>query len=255
MERMVTPALVARVVNYRDADRICTLLTLARGRISVLARSARRSRKRFGGALSLFVIAEATLQTPTRGDLFVLESLESLEDLAPGVSEDVVKMAHGSYMLEAARELWPGGQPEPRCFELLCGALRALATAPPSPPLLRAFELQLLSAMGLEHSLLRCAVCGAPEAPGSERISFDVEQGGVVCSRCGPRGRRLSPAAHEALVTLQHLPLTEAPGLELDPAVARETRDLMLDVMRFQLGKELRSLEFLIQLGGTKRSG
>ena len=248
MERYNTPALVARTVNYGEADRICALLTRDRGKISVLARAARRSRKRFGGALSLFVIGDAAVKTRARGDLSLLERFDSLEDLAPGISGDVIKVAHGSYLLELARELWPEGQPEPAAFELVCEALRALTRCPPSPPLLRAFELQYLEIMGLSPCLDRCVACGRD--PGEEQTLFNLHRGGILCRRCDPHGWPLPHPARRYLVEMGRLPLADAAAAAPEPRTAQPARDLMLDVVRHQLGKDLKSLEFITQLRG-----
>ena len=254
MDRVVvTPALVARSVDYGEADRICSLLTRDLGRVSALARSARRSRKRFGGALSLFVIGDATLK-PSRGDLLALERFDALQDLAPGIGGDVIKVAHGSYMLELARELWPEGQADADAFDLLCDGLRAVADNPPSPPLLRGFELQLLQAMGLAPCLDRCVSCGTAEAlaaPGNHgQVVFNLHRGGIVCPACTPSGTALDPAAHELLLGLSRTPLHRCPDAIASAAHARQARDLMLTVVRHQLGKDLKTLDFILKLRG-----
>ncbi|MFH1130461.1 MAG: DNA repair protein RecO, partial [Pseudomonadota bacterium] len=185
-EQLVTRALLARTVNYGESDRVCTLLTEDHGKLSAIAKSARRSRRRFGGALSVFVLGRATLLPRIRSDMLMLEGFDSLEDLGPGISADVVKMAHGSYMLEVVRELWPEGQAEPVLFRTLWQALKVLCFNPPARVLLRAFELQVLSLSGFLPSLERCVSCGGHLDTGA--LGFNVNEGGLVCSRCGPHG-------------------------------------------------------------------
>lgn len=249
-----TSAIVARRVEFRESDLICTLLTAAQGKISALARGARRSRKRFGGSLSLFVIGEASLREPGRGDLFQLEHFDCVEDLGSSLSIDMIKMAHGSYMLEVTRELMPTAQPEPACFSLLCEALRALAAlSAPSPCLLRAFELKLLRAVGLEPSLDRCVRCDAPAQPTTELL-FNVEQGGLVCANCGPGGWPMDPPTRQAMLELRDVSIKQAHDANHPPAVARQLRELMMLTVRHHLGKDLRSLDFLVQLSGWKQS-
>jgi len=250
--RLVTDALVARSVDYGEADRICTLLTRDQGKLAVLARAARRSRKRYGGALSLFVIGEATIKTAGRGSLLALERFDCREDLGAGIGHDVVKVGHGSYMLELARELWGEGQPDPECFELVCAALRTLSRCPQgSPSLLRAYELQLLGVLGLAPSLERCAGCGATAAGGP----FDLEQGGVLCAACTARPGSaprvaLDTGSQQTLLELQRITMFSAAELEPEAAVARQIRDLMIRLIRHTLGKDLKTLAFLVQLAG-----
>jgi len=248
METISTPALLARRVDYRDADLICTLLTRARGKLSAMARGARRSRKRFGGALGLFVVGEATLRSPARGgELHLLERFDSVEDLAGPISADVIKVAHGSYLLELARELWPTAQAEPAGFDLLCETLRVLAARPPAPMLLRAFELQFLQVSGLAPLVDRCVSCGGE--PGGE-LRFDLARGGVTCAECGGEGVPLAGPVHQLLLQLRSSPPREAAALTCDAESARSLRELMVRLTRHALGKELRSLEFIMQLGG-----
>ena len=56
-------ALLLRSVDYRDSDRIVTLLTERKGKMSALARGARRSRRRLGGALQPYVLMQAEYRT------------------------------------------------------------------------------------------------------------------------------------------------------------------------------------------------
>ena len=48
--RITTPAIVLRTVDYGEADRVVTLFTREHGKLSALARGARKSVKRFGAA-------------------------------------------------------------------------------------------------------------------------------------------------------------------------------------------------------------
>jgi DNA repair protein RecO (recombination protein O) len=255
VQPLVTAALLARTVDYGESDRICDLLTATVGKVSALARGGRRSRKRFGGALSLFVIGEATLR-PGRGSgrLLTLERFDAREDLASAISGDLVKVAHGSYMLELARELWPPHQPEPDGFELICQALRVLAREQPSPSLLRAYELQLLVGAGLDPCLDRCVSCGGQRL--GDPILFNAHRGGVVCPDCGPRGWPLSPGARSGLISLARMPLAQAAVQRPEREAALQMRDLMLLWVRHQLGRDLKTLQFIEQLrGGAGRGG
>jgi DNA repair protein RecO (recombination protein O) len=177
----------------------------------------------------------------------ILEEFASLEDLGAAISGDFVKVIHGSYMLELARELWPPGQAEPEGFLLVCQALRALAGVAPSPSLLRAYELQVLRSVGLAPSLDRCVVCG--EDSGAAELIFSVEQGGILCPGCaGDRGACLPAEVHAGLLALAKRPLEEAAAFAPSPEAARGMRELMLRLVRNALGKEIHSLSFVEEL-------
>ena len=144
---MVTPSIVLRTVDYGEADRIVTLYTREAGKLSALARSARRSTRRFGAGLSIFGTGEATLTERASSELCTLESFHSARGF-PGLLLDVARMAHAGYACELVRELSPPRHPEPELFELLLEMFTRLEDGPARPEALRVFELRLLEAVG-----------------------------------------------------------------------------------------------------------
>ncbi|MBS3810049.1 MAG: recombination protein O N-terminal domain-containing protein, partial [Desulfobacterales bacterium] len=54
MSGFSTPAILLRRIEYGDYDLIATFLTRAKGKISVIAKNAKKSRKRFSGLLEPF---------------------------------------------------------------------------------------------------------------------------------------------------------------------------------------------------------
>jgi DNA repair protein RecO (recombination protein O) len=249
--RTVSEAIVLRAVDYGEADRVVTLLGREVGKVSAIARGARRSRKRFGGALELFGAGQAVL-APRRGELWVLESFDARRGF-PHLALDVAKVAHGAYLCELSRELQPEHEPDPRIYGLLEEALGLLDAGEARPSLLRAFELQLLDALGLAPSLARCVGCGAEVAPGEGEL-FDVRRGGLVCAACAggaasvaPTARLLSGGARAALVAALEAPLAEARAVEWG-AHAGPARDLLQALLAEHLPRPLRSVDFIAKL-------
>jgi DNA repair protein RecO (recombination protein O) len=54
MSILATPAVLLRRVDYGDFDLILTLFTESTGKIAVIAKHAKKSKKRFAGVLELF---------------------------------------------------------------------------------------------------------------------------------------------------------------------------------------------------------
>ncbi|PIE65860.1 MAG: DNA repair protein RecO [Deltaproteobacteria bacterium] len=256
-EKVITRALVARSVDYGEADRILTLLTEDGGKVSALARSARRSRKRFGAALSLFVLGRAELGSPRRGsDLRPLARFDPITDLAGVIGADLGKMTHGSYVLELARDLWPSEESDPALFHLVMETLGAIAEVPPSPRLLRCFELRLLAAIGLAPSFDQCVRCGEgiPGASGTVgMLGFSATSGGAICAACGPHGWPLAEDVWREARILGALRPREAASEASERTTALELRELCRLVLRHHLGRELKAWQFLAQLTGGGR--
>src|SRR2546423_5184298 len=169
--RITTAAIVLRTVDYGEADRVVTLFTREAGKLSALARGARKSVKRFGAALGLFGVGEALLVDKPNVELAALERFDGARGF-PALMSDVAKVAHGGYACEVVRELIPPRQPEPEIFELLITFFAALEAGPARAAALRLFELRLLRALGVLapiHPRGRCrsGVLPGPPAPPS----------------------------------------------------------------------------------------
>jgi DNA repair protein RecO (recombination protein O) len=246
MPRLVTPAIVLRTVDYGDADRVVTLLTREVGKLSALARGARKSVKRFGAGLALFGVGEAVLLDKPNAELGGLERFDAARGF-PSLMLDVAKVAHGGYACELVRELTPPRQPEPELFELLVTFFAALEVGPARAETLRIFVLRLLDALGLRPELERCLACGsdALDAPGDV---LDVRRGGVVCAHCHGHGRPLVDDVRRALVDAQALDLHAAAAFALAPSVNAGAREALGAIIIDHVGRPLKSLEFIAKL-------
>ena len=244
--RVTTPAIVLRTVDYGEADRVVALFTRDAGKLSALARGARKSVKRFGAALGLFGVGEAVLVDTPNVELSALERFDGARGF-PALMSGVAKVAHGGYACDVARELIPPRQPEPEIFELLVTFFAALEAAPARAETLRIFELRLLDALGLRPQLEACVACGSDEL-GAIGDVLDVRRGGVVCAHCHGHGRPLVDDVRRALVDAQALDLHAAAAFALAPAVNAGAREALGAIIIDHVGRPLKSLEFIAKL-------
>lgn len=246
MARFVSLAVVVRTVDYGEADRVVTLLTRGHGKLSALARGARKSTRRFGAGLSLFGVGEATLSERPGAELATLEAFDGARGF-PGLYADVAKVAHGGYACELVRELSPVRQPEPEMFDLLVGLCELLSGGPARAETLRVFELRLLDLVGLRPQVSRCAT-GDDCTLDTDGQVFDVRRGGVVCAACHGSGRPLAGEVRRALASAQGLTLDQAASLTLAHAVNAGCRDAIAALIIDHLGRALKSVEFIDKL-------
>ena len=243
MEISRCEALVLGVMDYREADRIVTLFTLEHGKLKGVARGAKRSIRRFGGALEPFARLTAHL-VPT-GGLARLDGADVVT-IHPRIRADLLKIGYAGYACEAVDLLLPEGLPNPRLFRLLASYLERLDAAPPVPSDRRFFEINLLNILGYRPNLEECASCGTvlSAAPGGHA----GPDGAILCGRCGRGGRPVSAGTLARLVTALRTgrfgvvkftaaELAEA-GCIVDPAIA------------LHVSRPLKSLDFLREVGG-----
>lgn len=244
-------AVVLRRVPYGESDLIVHFFTREAGRLSALARGARRSKKRFGGALGLFAVVRVDLRNRKNSELWSANSAELVQSFQD-IALDVVAMAHASYGTELVRELSAPEVADAAVFDLLVELYESVACAGPRAGRLRVFELRLLELMGLAPILDRCARCG-DRAMGNALI--DPAGGGALCRPCagGARGavRELPTGARSLLCRAQRMEcLAEGDILDGDDE-AGDARAAMLATLYSHVGKPLRSVEFIAKLSGA----
>jgi DNA repair protein RecO (recombination protein O) len=235
-----TDALVLRGIRFGEADTVLSVLTPDQGRLSAIAKGARRPKSRLGGRLQPGVRVRLTLHEG-RGDMATVRTAGVLEANAGLWAQGYRLLAAGS-VLEGALRTLPEGQPDPGAYHLVCRGLSLLARAPSldSPPRLDPVVLgvhaKLLVVAGLVPRLDPCADC----APGAAMVAYSPATGGAVCRSCAAGADPTTPAALGALRGLLTRPLSEAAEV-LPPGRAFEVERLLSLTLREHLGVELKS--------------
>jgi len=248
-QAIVTPAILLRRVAYAEADLVVTLLGSETGRVSALARGARKSSRRFAGGLGMAATGEARLHERAGADLMVLESFDASDDRA-GLATDIAKTAHAAYAIELCDRLCPPRQAEKSVFQWLDEFLSRLSAGSATAERLRVFELGLLRGLGIGPSLDRCVVCDRGEL-GGEDVRWHPDRGGVVCRNCSGRGDLMSGNTRQVLERLAKTGLAEADGLVLGPDVGAGCRRAVLALLREYVHGPLRSLDFIEKMSGN----
>lgn len=251
MAQLKLTAAVLRCVDYGESDRVVTLFTRERGKVSAFARGARASRRRFGGALEPFTMLSAEVRERAGSELLGLDGV-SVVRANGGIRGDLARIACAGYAAELARELVRDHEPHGELFDLLDAYFALLDAGPALPDALRAFELGALRAAGLAPRLDACASCGRP-AGASERARLDPGAGGLLCEACAPSASPaaavLSRAAADGLLRLAEGGLGAADGTVLPGAAGREARDALTRFVEFHLGRRLQARRFLDEVG------
>lgn len=254
MTRLQTEALLLRSVEFSESDRIVHLLTPERGRLTAIAKGARRSIKRFGGSLDLF--NHLRVQIDKRRGMARLEGAVLIDPFLP-LRAVPGRFALASYLVELLDRVAPeAGAPSDlrRVFGFALAALRALSEADVTPGLRALLELQTLDVLGLRPELGRCVHCGrAPVGPGP--VAFHVADGGVLCGACASRCD--APLLRVHLGTLRALEqgiefgTARLSRISWSPQALAEALELVSRFQRFHMGIQLRSEPFLDQMVGS----
>ena len=151
-------AIVLRTYPLREADLLVTLFTRLEGKVRGVARAAKKSKKRFGGALEPLTYVRAYYDDRERSELARLDSCDVLESpLATEVSYPrAVALGHVAEVLD---ELLPDREANDAVFRLALSVLASLRGPEIWLPITY-FELWMTRLMGYLPELGECIVCG-----------------------------------------------------------------------------------------------
>lgn len=161
--------------DFGEAHRIIEVLTPDSGRLSLLARGGRASRRRFAGALDQFL--HLRMEVSTRGRLWSLSSARVLEPRV-GIRSDWASYVRANVVCECARLLTPEHADAADMYAVVNEGLERL-DAHEVIAAARAFP-RLLRAAGIAPALDQCVRCKGR----GELVDLDPVAGGAICSGC-----------------------------------------------------------------------
>ena len=160
-----TPGIILRTRPLTETSLIVNWLTPGLGRVSTVAKGARRPKSSFRGKLDLFYEADLSFQRSRRSELHALREV-SLRETHAALREEMGWLQQASYCAALIEQVTERETPLPAIYELMRGLLAALPQLPPRPPTLFSFELKLLNELGLGPDLAEAKL-----TPGAKLIA------------------------------------------------------------------------------------
>jgi DNA repair protein RecO (recombination protein O) len=244
MSAIETAAIILSVKDYGEADRLVTFLTPERGRLTGVAKHARKSKKRFAHCLEPMSRVTLFLSERARGELEFLEKGEALRSF-PALRRDLPRLGAGAVLAELAGEMASPPEATAVVFATLETALTLLEEGAPPDSLLPGFLLHLVKLGGYGLNLTCCQACGQePQTP----LVVSLPQGGVLCGVCG-RGApgpqvSLNPGAWKLLRLAHELPREKLDRLRFPPGQRDQSLALLRLFIHHHLGRDLRAWDF-----------
>ena len=195
MPSIVTQAIVLRHADYREHDRMLTLLSPGMGRLEAVCRGCKRPQSPLLAASEWFTLGEYVLYAG-KGRMNV-SSCNVTESFFP-LRTDYDRLKYATYALAVAEAAAQPGERAVELFTLLARTLSRLAYTEKDPQAVTAaFLLHFSAVSGYRPRLSHCVRCGRPVADDEIRL-MDIENGGLLCASCGssllPSARPLTPA-------------------------------------------------------------
>jgi DNA repair protein RecO (recombination protein O) len=247
-----TPAILLRRMEYGDFDVIITLFTLKRGKLSLIAKSAKKSTKRFAGVLELFSILEIVGSAGRGKGLPVLQEA-ALKQPFSGIRADFKKTAYASYWSELIYVWTEENFKQTALYHLLEHVLTELDSGRTAEDALNIlFQMRFLSLTGHQPNLNDCSQCRTKlENVKQDHISIDLKRGGILCGNCVTRSATrmsLTKGTIKQLLWIVSGKLAKATRIKFTRTALSESTEFLEEFICYHLGKKPRSLKFLRQI-------
>lgn len=240
--------IVMKTQDYGETHKIVTIFSRQTGKISAVARGAKKPKSRMAAMTQpfiygdFFVYLNSGLSTLQQGD--VIYSFRS-------VREDIIKTAYASYVVELTDKLTDAHSPDHELFDQLYQTLNWIAEYDDADIPIMMYELKLFKKGGFAPIVDKCAHCGGNVAP----FAFSVTEGGLLCSACqhhDPQSIALSNKLARLFYIFSEIGLERVGTISVKPENKKLIRDIMDAYYDQYGGYYLKSKRFLKQLDKLK---
>ena len=174
-----------RGTNYKESDKILTLFTLEKGKISVTARGVRKANAKWKNTAEPFCFSKSVLIE--KSGRYTLKESETLDFFYP-LRTDMKKYYSAFSALEFTNSFMQENMVAEEYFVLFIEFLKDLAYGDTNPKrLLIRFFYDALKDVGLGVNFTACARCGNEI---KSKVFLSIDSGGSVCENCRTQGEK-----------------------------------------------------------------
>ena len=254
MTSFASTAILLKRINFGDYDQIITFYTLARGKMSIIAKYARKSTKRFAGILEPFSAMEIICSSGKGNRLPVLQEA-TLKEPFPGIRTNIYKTAYASLWIELIDKWVEDGEQHTELFNLLWHVLEKLnKDTIPKETISILFQIKFMILAGMGPNLSCCTTCKTKtDDIKQNRIYFDLDKGGLICAGCSQEGiqkRRilLTKGTVKQLLWVGNNELPIAQKIKFSTNATKESLFFLETFVPYHIKKMPKSLDFLRQI-------
>lgn len=240
-----TEAIVIRQADFSESSRVVTLFTRDHGRISTVAKGAKRLKGPFEAALDLLAVCQIVFLRKSSSSLDILTEAQLTQRFRPN-EKNLASLYGGYYVAELLESLTEEYDPHPTLYEEAKRTLELLSRKGDAGLAILRCELVVLREIGQLPAFDVCINCGEPLAEGA--FAYWVSQGGLLCPNCQKAGlnrHSISPRTVELLRLLS----TDAGALDRPISVPasqmQEMRTLVTSAVSHVLGRRPKMLRYL----------
>ncbi|CEQ18671.1 DNA repair protein RecO [Paraclostridium sordellii] len=174
-----TQGIVLRSARYKESDLILTIFTRKLGKISAIAKGAKRNKSSLLSSSQVFSYSNFTLKK--QGNMYRVSQSETIKSFY-NIAYDIDAFSYATYITKLVEGSIYENQTNNRLFVLLAQTLYLYTQDDVDKEFVtRAFELKFLDYTGFKPNVNRCVSCGTDNIKNSV---FNVDEGGILCEKC-----------------------------------------------------------------------
>ncbi len=234
MQIETTKAFLIKKSEYEDASLISIFFTQKEGKISTFAKSAQKSKKRFGYTIDFFNELLIEYKKKEQSNLYLLTSCKINNPFA-NIKLDIKKFACASFFTEIIYELCAHSERMENIYELFYDFLSQINENKNSFKILVDYTINFLKKMGYFPILTECNKC---KTKASSQWYYNFSEGDLLCVNCKTYKSntfKISPI----ILSIIH---------GINPKNPKDyflTLDFLNKIITYNINKDLHSFEFL----------
>jgi len=239
-------AIVLKRRDQGEADRLLTVLTRDRGKLTLLAKGVRRQASRKAGHIEPFTLVDLLV---AKGKSLDLVTQAETSEAHRALREDLWRSTWAYYVAELADAFTVEDDPQALLFELVAETLDRLNRGDDPALSVRYYELHLLGLVGYQPQLFRCVACDALLEPEVNFLS--IQRGGALCPKHGAHLVDTIALPVNVLKVLRYLQTrdwSQVAQLQLSSQISGQLETMLARYIVYHLERTLRSATFLDRL-------
>jgi DNA repair protein RecO (recombination protein O) len=169
--------IVIRVKDYGESDKLVWIYTREKGKISCIAKGAKRPNSRLAACTQLFTYGIFVIQ-PSSG-LSTIRQGDVINNLS-SIKKDIVLTAYSAYVCELLDKVTEEKISNPYLFQLVMQVIVYIDEGIDAEILKQIYDVKMLEVLGIKPRLLSCSLCDRTE----NLVGFSLKNGGMLCNTC-----------------------------------------------------------------------
>lgn len=239
--------IVIRTSDYGESNKIVTLFSRELGKLSVMARGAKKANSRLSAPTQHFTYGYFLVQKGAGKGMGTLQQGEIVSSFRE-LREDIFLTAYGSYVIELTDRATEEGKHNPFLFELLYQTLHYMSEGVDMQILMHIYQVKLLPVLGLYPSFDSCAICGGTQ---DAYKAFSLREGGFLCQQCLTKDKHAFPIFENTSKLIRlfyHFDLNRLGNVTVKDETKKQLSRILDNYYDEYSGLYLKSRRFLKQL-------